>query len=67
MVFVVWQAVGGSSTPLASKFRTSREALGVLFPNSVHHRIDEPRDLGCRVMSRRRNFCGDKADLLYFD
>ena len=48
-------------------FRKPRGALGFLFPILLHRLIEESRDDDSRAMSRLCNYCGDKADLLYFN
>ncbi len=67
LVFEYGQVRDDQSMPYPLNLRGSPEESESLFPIYLHHLFDPSRKKDNRVMSRRRNCCGDKANLLFFD
>ncbi len=67
LIFVAEQARDHQFRPYPLCVSAGREAFTAIFPIYLHHRVDPSRKKDNRVMSRLRNCCGDKANLLYFD
>ena len=67
LVFVSGQARNDQSRPYPLKISAIIEAFLAIFPIYLHHLVDPSRKKDNRVMSRFRNCCGNKANLLYFD